>query len=89
MRKAVTSEAHALRCLIYLRSWVKEGPQRTSLFCGHYKGMCDSFYGMSKGRVMGEKNRKCLQGTLDLMVLKTLYAWGHCTGLELRAGSSR
>lgn len=38
---------------------------------------------------MGEKRSEVLQGTLDLMVLKTLYAMGRCTGSGSPGASSR
>jgi transcriptional regulator len=41
------------------------------------------FYGMSKGDVMGEQKSEVLQGTLDLMVLKTLYAMGPLHGFGI------
>src|ERR1700752_1307462 len=44
---------------------------------------CDSFYGMSKGDVMGGQKTEVLQGTLDLMVLKTLHAMGPLHGFGI------
>ena len=38
---------------------------------------------------MGEGKSEVLQGTLDLMVLKTLYAMGPCTASGSRDGLNR
>ena len=38
---------------------------------------------------MGEGKSEVLQGTLDLMILKTLYAMGPLHGFGLRGGLSR
>jgi len=46
------------------------------------------FYAMSKGKVSEQKRSEILQGTLDLMILKTLDAMGRFTITALRAGSS-
>jgi len=40
-----------------------------------------------KGEMTDAKRSEVLQGTLDLMILKTLHAWGrtrvwHCSGIE-------
>jgi PadR family transcriptional regulator PadR len=47
---------------------------------------CASFFGMSKGRGADSKKSEVLQGTLDLMVLKTLHALGpqHGFGIARR-----
>jgi PadR family transcriptional regulator, regulatory protein PadR len=51
---------------------------------GHSKGGRANFYAMSKGaRAMGEGKSEVLQGTLDLMVLKTLYAMGPLHGFGI------
>jgi PadR family transcriptional regulator, regulatory protein PadR len=51
---------------------------------GHCIGVCDSFYALSKGTgKMGEGKSEVLQGTLDLMVLKTLYALGPLHGFGI------
>jgi len=44
---------------------------------------CDSFYGISKGESMGDQKSEVLQGTLDLMVLKTLHAMGPLHGFGI------
>ena len=41
------------------------------------------FFAMSKGAAMGESKSEVLQGTLDLMVLKTLYAMGPLHGFGI------
>src|SRR3984957_7437217 len=57
---------------------------RTTLSYGHCKGPCASLSGMSKGeRTMGDGKSEVLQGTLDLMVLKTLYAMGPLHGFGI------
>ena len=48
----------------------------------------DMIFGMSKGTVMDAKKSEVLQGTLDLMILKTLHGLGPLHGLALRGGSS-
>jgi PadR family transcriptional regulator, regulatory protein PadR len=47
---------------------------------------CDSFFGMTKGKAVDGKKSEVLQGTLDLMVLKTLHALGpqHGFGIARR-----
>src|SRR5258708_35613915 len=51
---------------------------------GHYKGDHGSFYAVSKGaKKMGEGKSVVLQGTLDLMELKTLYALGPLHGFGI------
>jgi transcriptional regulator len=50
---------------------------------GQSKGEVDRLYAMYKGAVMGEKKSEVLQGTLDLMVLKTLYAMGPLHGFGI------
>ncbi|MGB6691129.1 MAG: PadR family transcriptional regulator [Terracidiphilus sp.] len=51
---------------------------------GHCIGVCDNFYALSKGTgKMGEGKSEVLQGTLDLMVLKTLYALGPLHGFGI------
>ena len=47
---------------------------------------CDSFFGMTKGKTVDGKKSEVLQGTLDLMVLKTLHALGpqHGFGIARR-----
>src|ERR1700690_1734999 len=42
-----------------------------------------SFFGISKGATMGDGKSEVLQGTLDLMVLKTLYALGPLHGFGI------
>src|ERR1700757_4395531 len=61
-------------------------PSKQFLSYGHCIGRCASFYAMSKGVPMGEGKAEVLQGTLDLMVLKTLYAMGpqHGFGIARR-----
>jgi PadR family transcriptional regulator PadR len=43
----------------------------------------DNFFGISKGVSVGEKKSDVLQGTLDLMVLKTLHAMGPLHGFGI------
>jgi PadR family transcriptional regulator, regulatory protein PadR len=50
---------------------------------GHCKGVSDIFFGMSKGVGVGDKKSEVLQGTLDLMVLKTLHALGPLHGFGI------
>jgi PadR family transcriptional regulator, regulatory protein PadR len=47
---------------------------------------CGSFFGMAKGKAVDGKKSEVLQGTLDLMVLKTLHALGpqHGFGIARR-----
>jgi transcriptional regulator len=42
-----------------------------------------SFYAMSKGRAIDVKRSEVLQGTLDLMILKTLHALGPLHGFGI------
>src|SRR5260221_13171930 len=44
---------------------------------------CSSFFAMSKGGSMGDKKSEVLQGTLDLMILKTLHAMGPLHGFGI------
>src|SRR5258707_3869045 len=44
---------------------------------------CSSFFAMSKGGSMGDKKSEVLQGTLDLMVLKTLHSMGPLHGFGI------
>jgi PadR family transcriptional regulator PadR len=43
----------------------------------------DSFFGISKGAAMGESKSEVMQGTLDLMILKTLHALGPLHGFGI------
>ncbi len=54
-----------------------------SISCGHRKGDHGSFFGVSKGAAMGGKKSEVLQGTLDLMILKTLHALGPLHGFGI------
>jgi PadR family transcriptional regulator PadR len=56
---------------------------QTSFSYGHSKGEVFNFFGMSKGVAVGEKKSDVLQGTLDLMVLKTLHAIGPLHGFGI------
>src|SRR3984885_13656223 len=47
------------------------------------KGDRGSFFGVSKGAAMGGNKSEVLQGTLDLMVLKTLHALGPLHGFGI------
>jgi PadR family transcriptional regulator PadR len=52
----------------------------TELFYGHYKGTDVISFALSKGTHMAHMKSEVLQGTLDLMVLKTLEALGPIHG---------
>jgi transcriptional regulator len=52
-------------------------------FYGHCKGERDSFFAMTKGERMAADKSEVLQGTLDLMVLKTLQALGPLHGFGI------
>jgi len=54
-----------------------------TLFCGHCKGASDSFFAVSKGAGMAVDKSEVLQGTLDLMILKTLQALGPLHGFGI------
>jgi len=43
----------------------------------------DSFFGISKGETVDAKKSEVLQGTLDLMILKTLHALGPLHGFGI------
>lgn len=61
-------------------------PMEHGLFSfGHSKGAGGIFFAMSKGAPgsMGENRSEVLQGTLDLMVLKTLHAMGPLHGFGI------
>jgi PadR family transcriptional regulator PadR len=58
---------------------VSPGPTGICAFYGHRKGAVIDFFGMAKGK-MDEPRSEVLQGTLDLMVLKTLDAMGPLHG---------
>jgi hypothetical protein len=53
---------------------------------GHSKGETDSFFAMSKEARVATQKSEVLQGTLDLMILKTLHALGpqHGNGIARR-----
>ena len=55
-------------------------------FSGHYNGANVIFFAMSKGEGTGAEKSEVLQGTLDLMILKTLHALGpqHGFGIARR-----
>src|SRR3984957_10582761 len=59
-------------------------PQDNS--CGHCTGTSAIFCAMSKGEIMSAEKSEVLQGTLDLMILKTLHALGpqHGFGIARR-----
>jgi PadR family transcriptional regulator len=50
---------------------------------GHSKGQTANIFGMSKGVSVADKKSDVLQGTLDLMVLKTLHAMGPLHGFGI------
>jgi PadR family transcriptional regulator PadR len=50
---------------------------------GHRKGVHVSFFGVSKGAAVDAKKSEVLQGTLDLLVLKTLHALGPLHGFGI------
>jgi hypothetical protein len=56
---------------------------RVVLSYGHYKGENDSFFAVSKGAGMAADKSEVLQGTLDLMILKTLQALGPLHGFGI------
>src|SRR5271156_2226507 len=56
---------------------------QSRLFLWTVKRRCASFFGMSKGVAMGDKKSEVLQGTLDLMVLKTLHSMGPLHGFGI------
>src|ERR1700722_18646354 len=51
--------------------------------CGHRKGKHGSFFGVSKGAPMDAGKSEVLQGTLDMMILKTLHALGPLHGFGI------
>jgi PadR family transcriptional regulator, regulatory protein PadR len=51
--------------------------------CGHCKGISDIFFAVSKGVIVPEEKSEVLQGTLDLMILKTLQALGPLHGFGI------
>jgi transcriptional regulator len=53
------------------------------LFYGHCKGVNDSFFAVSNGEDMAVDKSEVLQGTLDLMILKTLQALGPLHGFGI------
>jgi PadR family transcriptional regulator len=54
-----------------------------TLTCGHSKGVLVIFFLMSKGRGAARKKSEVLQGTLDLMILKTLQGMGPLHGFGI------
>jgi PadR family transcriptional regulator, regulatory protein PadR len=56
-------------------------PRRLSY--GHCKGKDDSFFAVSKGAAMATDKSEVLQGTLDLIILKTLQALGSLHGFGI------
>ena len=50
---------------------------------GHCKGVHVSFFGVSKGVALDTKKSEVLQGTLDLLILKTLHALGPLHGFGI------
>jgi PadR family transcriptional regulator PadR len=50
---------------------------------GHSKGVHGSFFGVSKGVALDAKKSEVLQGTLDLLILKTLHALGPLHGFGI------
>jgi transcriptional regulator len=50
---------------------------------GHSKGAVVRFYAMAKGETVGTDKSEVLQGTLDLMILKTLHALGPLHGFGI------
>jgi transcriptional regulator len=52
-------------------------------FYGHSKGNWCIFFGVSKGAHVAEEKSEVLQGTLDLMILKTLQALGPLHGFGI------
>src|SRR5579859_1084728 len=63
---------------------IAAGPPNGSY--GHCIGASDIFFAMSKGEVMSTEKPEVLQGTLDLIILKTLHALGpqHGFGIARR-----
>jgi PadR family transcriptional regulator PadR len=59
---------------------------RTNLVLWTFQRSSASFFGMSKGKTPDPQKSQVLQGTLDLMVLKTLHALGpqHGFGIARR-----
>ena len=49
----------------------------------------DIFFAMAKGETLSADKSEVLQGTLDMMILKTLHGWVRCMDLGLHAASSR
>jgi transcriptional regulator len=56
---------------------------RSGLFLWTLQRRWRSFFGVSKGGAMGDKKSEVLQGTLDLMVLKTLRSMGPLHGFGI------
>jgi PadR family transcriptional regulator PadR len=61
--------------------------RESAAFCalsyGHHKGDHGSFFGVSKGARMDAGKSEVLQGTLDMMILKTLHALGPLHGFGI------
>ncbi len=52
------------------------------------KGVNAIFFAISKGVLVSAERSEVLQGTLDLMILKTLHVLGLCTDSGLPVASS-
>ncbi len=59
------------------------GAARGFCLSGHSKGVMLVFYAMSRGRTAEVQRSEVLQGTLDLMILKTLHALGPLHGFGI------
>src|ERR1700749_4289411 len=57
--------------------------RRVNLSYGHCKGVCDIFLAVCKGVGVAADKSEVLQGTLDLMILKTLQALGPLHGFGI------
>src|SRR5580658_10473285 len=59
---------------------MKSAGSSSAIFLWIFQMSCDIFFAMAKGAILSADKSEVLQGTLDMMVLKTLHALGPLHG---------
>src|SRR5580658_7112143 len=62
---------------------MKSAGSSSAIFLWIFQMSCDIFFAMAKGAILSADKSEVLQGTLDMMILKTLHALGPLHGFGI------
>jgi transcriptional regulator len=62
---------------------MKSAASSSAIFLWIFQMSCDIFFAMAKGAILSADKSEVLQGTLDMMILKTLHALGPLHGFGI------